>query len=97
MKNLQSWRNLKVVSPPSANGAETLSPIYLITDYNIWRNPKIHNRVGITINIYTMKVSDSLFAEATELVAKMEDELSENNIAPEGCSFCGLGCSGIVG
>lgn len=44
-----------------------------------------------------MKVSDSLFAEATELVAKMEDELSENNIAPEGCSFCGLGCSGIVG
>lgn len=44
-----------------------------------------------------MKVNDSLLVEATELVAEMEEELSSNSIAPEGCSFCGLGCSGIVG
>jgi|GEM_PF-4391252 len=44
-----------------------------------------------------MKVNDTLLIEATELVAKMEEEIALSNIAPEGCSFCGLGCEGIVG
>ena len=85
------------MSPLSVNDVERLMFGHLITDLHIWKNPKIHNRVGKTIKLHIMKVNDTLLLEAAELVAKMEEELSSSDIAPEGCSFCGLGCSGIVG
>lgn len=46
-----------------------------------------------------MKVEESLLQEAMEMVeanARTTQEV-EGDIVSVGCSFCGLGCSGIVG
>ncbi|WP_251622898.1 hypothetical protein [Odoribacter lunatus] len=46
-----------------------------------------------------MKVDESLLQEAMNLVtasAKITKEV-EKDVISAGCSFCGLGCEGIVG
>lgn len=45
-----------------------------------------------------MKITDSLMAEATEMLSNnIEAIASAKRIVSIGCSGCGLGCSGIVG
>ncbi len=46
-----------------------------------------------------MKVDESLLQEAMEMVeanARTAREV-ENDVISASCSFCGMGCSGIVG
>lgn len=46
-----------------------------------------------------MKVEESLLQEAQELLEANARTIREveDDIVSVGCSFCGLGCSGIVG
>ena len=45
-----------------------------------------------------MKITDSLMAEATEMLSNnIEAIASAKRIVSIGCSGCGMGCSGIVG